>query len=78
MFKVEYVSHRVVVGVWPVLAVALAKANVGRCRCYVAEFAWWVFPPEWHPFVKEVSCRSPVPEFAGDVKCRNGCELGVL
>ena len=38
----EYVGHRVVVGVWPVLAVALAKANVGRCRCYVAEFDWWV------------------------------------
>ena len=75
--KVENVGHSVVVGVWPVRAVASAKANVERCRCYVAEFDWWVFPPAWHPFVQEVSRWSPVPEFAGDVKCRNGCEFGV-
>ena len=73
----ENVGYGVVVCVWPVRTVAFAKADVGRCRCYVAEFARWVLPPAWHPFVKEVSRWSPVPEFAGDVECRNGCEFGV-
>ncbi len=76
-FEVENVGHSVVVGVWPVRAVAFTESDVGRCRCYVAEFAWWVFPPAWHPFVQEVSRGSSVPEFAGDVECRNGCEFCV-
>ena len=75
--KVENVGHSFVVGVWPVRAVAFAKSDVGRCRCYVGQFAWWIFPPAWHPFVQEVSRGSPVPDFVGDVKCRNGREFGV-
>ena len=77
MPKVENVGYCVVVGVLSFRAVAFAKADVWRCRCNVCQLVWWIFPPAWHPFVQEVSRRSPVTEFAGDVECRNGYQLGV-
>ena len=77
MLEVKNVCHGVVVGVWSFCAVTFAKSDMRRCRSNVGQFAWWIFPPAWHPFVEEVSRWSPVPEFAGDVECCNGCEFGV-
>ena len=76
--KVENVCYRVVVGVLSFRAVAFAEADVWRCRCDVGQFFWWIFPPARHPFIQEVSRRSPVSQFAGDVECRDGNQLGVV